>query len=112
MEGMDLDAMRSLLQKPLGQYAVAVLTVVGATLVGLPLHPKLGAGLPFALLIGAVLVTAWLAGTRPALVTALLGALSAARFFLPPHNSWAVTGAENQAGIALFVLVACGVVAV
>jgi len=104
--------MGELPEKPLWRYGVAVATAVGATLLGLPLHEPLGDGLPFALLTGAVLVTAWLAGTHPALLTIALGAAAAARFFLPPHSSWAVHGAENQAAIALFVLVGCGVVAV
>lgn len=96
----------------LWRYGVAIATVAAATLLGLPLHPPLGDGLPFALLTSAVLVTAWLAGTKPAVLATLLGAASAALFFLPPEVSWEVHGAQNQAGLALFVLVASGVVAI
>ncbi len=100
------------LPDPLWQYGLAVASAAGATVLGIALHSALGDGLPFALLLASVLVTSWLGGTRPALLTTLLGAASAARFFLGPDHSWEVHGPENQAGIVLFVLVSVGVVAV
>lgn len=104
--------MQTLTQKTLWRYGVAAATACGATALGVLLQKPLGDGLPFAILIGAVLLTAWLVGTRAALLATVIGAAAAAWFFLPPHLSWAVHGSDNQAAVALFVLVACGVIAV
>jgi DNA-binding LytR/AlgR family response regulator len=87
-------------------YGVAGVSTALATLAQFPLRPLVGSQHPYSFFYVAVLITAWYAGLRRALLALILGALSANYFFLPPEKSLAITGAANQVGLALYLLVA------
>jgi DNA-binding LytR/AlgR family response regulator len=98
--------MKHLSRSVLPGYGVAGVSTALATLAQFPLRPLVGSQHPYSFFYVAVLVTAWYAGLRRALLALILGALSANYFFLPPENSLAITGAANQVGLALYLLVA------
>ena len=91
------------------RYGGAALAVLLATAARLALDPILGDLFPFATLFLAVLVVAGYAGRGPALLATGLGAAAAARFLLPPRDSLAVRGFENQAGLVLYLTVGAGI---
>src|SRR5258708_2088953 len=45
----------------------------------------------------------------PGLLATFLGALASARFLLPPRNELAVEGAENRAGMVVYLAVSIGI---
>jgi PAS domain S-box-containing protein len=83
------------------RYGGAVFAIAVATWARLLLDPLLGDRLPFITLMFA----AWYGGVGPALLSLLLGALSAAYFILEPRDTFAVQQVEYQAGLVLFVIV-------
>lgn len=83
------------LSSPAQRYLFAVL-VIGTTLtVRSLMAPLWETTAPFALFMFATVVTAWLAGTGPALLTSAAG-ISARLYFDSPHDGgpWPVTGEE------------------
>ncbi len=91
------------------RYGSALIGVALAVIARLVLDPVLGGLFPFATLFLAVLVVAGYAGRGPALLTTGLGAVASARFLLPPRDSFAVQGFENQAGLVLYLAVSLGI---
>ncbi len=91
------------------RYGLAVASVVVAVAIRLALDPVLGDLFPFATLFFAVLIVAGYAGHGPALLATGLGAVLSARFLLPPRDSLTVRGVENQAGLALYLVVGLGI---
>lgn len=87
-------------------YGVAGASTALATLAQFPLRPLVGSQHPYWFFYVAVLVTAWYAGLRRALLALALGALSANYFFLPPAYSLAIAGTANQIGLVLYLLAA------
>lgn len=67
----------------------------------------LGNGFPFITFFPAVIVTAFLAGTRPAIVCAVLSGLTAWYFFIPPIGSFTLTPESGMA--MLFYVFVVGV---
>ena len=61
---------------PLLRYALAVVSVTFATALRLAAEPTLGDHSPFMLVFLSVLMTAWYAGRRPALVAVVLGSIA------------------------------------
>jgi PAS domain S-box-containing protein len=92
-------------RSPWLRYGIAVVAVTASTLLRLALDPVLGTNIPYATYFLAVLVTAWACGLGPALLALFLGAVTAAYFFIPPHNSMSVTGAANMVGLILYLSV-------
>lgn len=79
--------MREPLKDALRRYGVAFLFTVAATWLRQVMGPLVGDGVPFGTHLVAVLLTAWLVGTGPAIVALLLGIVAAAHFIVPPANS-------------------------
>lgn len=98
--------MKQLSRSVLPGYGVAGASTALATLAQFPLRPLVGSQHPYWFFYVAVLVTAWYAGLRRALLALALGALSANYFFLPPAYSLAIAGTANQIGLALFLVAA------
>jgi hypothetical protein len=99
-------ALRYQFRSALPGYGVAGVSTALATLAQFPLRPLVGSQHPYSFYYVAVMVTAWYAGLRRALLALTLGALSANYFFLPPENTLAITGTANRIGLALYLLVA------
>jgi PAS domain S-box-containing protein len=91
------------------RYACAVVSTALAILVRLLLDPVLGDRFPFAVLFLAVLLTAWYGGAAPALVSVILGALSADYFLLPPRGSFLLGGQAEYLGMAIYISVGIGI---
>ena len=90
-------------------YGIAVVSVAVAILVRLLFDPVLGDQLPFATLFFAVVVTALAGGLRPALAAVALGGLVAYFVLLAPRFSFSVPSADQQFGLAFFVLNGLGI---
>lgn len=87
------------------RYGSAFVLVALATLARLLLNPVFGNNLPFIVFLLPVLAVSWYGGWKAGLLAVLLSALSAAYFFVPPANSFAITGVQEWAGLATFVAV-------
>jgi PAS domain S-box-containing protein len=103
--------MKPLSRTTLSHYGVAVLSIALATGLRLLLDPLLGDAFPFATLFLAVLVAAWYGGFGPAVTATLLGAVGSVWLLLPPRPLPAAHGFEQQAGLALYVVVGLGIAA-
>src|SRR5262245_4864008 len=67
------------------RYGLALLSVTVAIAVRHALYLIVGdSGAPFATITAAVMLTAWLAGTGPAAVAAIVGLIAADWYFLAP----------------------------
>jgi PAS domain S-box-containing protein len=88
------------------RYGVALLSVAIAVAVRHALKPVVGdSAAPFASITAAVMFSAWLVGTGPAAVAAIVGLVAANRYFLAPTS--ASQGYVNVVHIATY-LVVCG----
>lgn len=92
------------------RYGFAVLLTILATLSRVWMEPVLDERVPFGHYILAVLLTAWIAGTGPAIVALVGGILAAAHWIVPPSNSLWVSHAPDQ--MALFIYGVVGAVAI
>jgi len=87
------------------RYLIAVSTVAIGLLARLALEPIWDAKLPYITLFPAVMVSAWLGGFGPGLLTTLLSALGAAYYWLEPLRTFRVTDPGELAGLGVFVMV-------
>ena len=69
------------------------------------LQPLLNDECPFSLFYLSVLLTAWTAGTGPAIFALALGSLSAAHFFLPPASSLYINDPADLLQLSIYGLV-------
>ncbi|WNG49962.1 DUF4118 domain-containing protein [Archangium minus] len=88
-------------ESPLTAYGFAVLVTIAALLVQLLIYPYVRAT-PFILFFGAVMLSGWMGGWGPGLLSTGLSALIADYVFLPPRNSLSVSPPDILA-VALFV---------
>lgn len=86
-------------------YGIAIFAICVATFVRMLLDPLVGEMHPFITYIYAIIFTAWYCGLWPALLSVLLGFMSAAYFFAYPRGSIAVYGIDLQVGMSLYVFV-------
>jgi PAS domain S-box-containing protein len=91
------------------RYGFAIVIIVVATGARLALDPILGQGFPFFTLFLATLLAAFYGGLGPGLTAMVLGAVLGTRFLVPPRDSFAIDGFENQAGLVLYMLLGTGV---
>ncbi|HYL37400.1 MAG TPA: diguanylate cyclase [Bryobacteraceae bacterium] len=91
------------------RYGCAVASVALATGVRLLLDPWLGDRTPFSILLFAVLLTAWYAGLRPALISAILGFFLADYFLIPPRGSLLIRGLDHWVEALLYLTLSLGV---
>jgi two-component system sensor histidine kinase NreB len=81
----------------------ALVAVMLATLVRHWLDPLFGERSPYITYIIAIIVIAWSGGWRPALLTMVLGFLSAFYFFSSPRGSFQVSGIDAQVGTLWYI---------
>lgn len=91
------------------RYGIAALSVVVALGLRLILDPVLGEYYVFTPNLLAILITAWLAGFRPALLSILLGALGALFFLLEPRGSFLPNDSAGYWAFFLYILTGLGV---
>lgn len=93
------------ISKSIRAYAVAIISVIIATLARMALDPLVGDQVPFATYFFAVLLTAWYGGAWPSLFALVLGFVAAAYFFCEPRWSIAMYVLEVQVGMTLYLIV-------
>jgi PAS domain S-box-containing protein len=96
--------MREIPRARLIGYGVAVLATAICLWIRWPLAPVLGNAVPHMTFFPAVMIAAYVGGLWPGLLATLLGALAANFFFTGQLRSLQVTGANDLAALALFVL--------
>jgi PAS domain S-box-containing protein len=86
------------------RYGAAVASVALATCVRWLLNAPLEDRVPYATFFFAVAFSAWYGGRGPGLVAVVLGALSAAHFFVAPQNSLLITDPAELLGLGMFIV--------
>ncbi|HEY1304137.1 MAG TPA: PAS domain S-box protein [Vicinamibacterales bacterium] len=87
------------------RYGIAVGAAVVAALVRLALERAWGAHLPFITFFPAIMVSAWLGGFGPGLVTTAVSATTAFYFWLVPVRSFWISEPTDWLGLVVFVSV-------
>ena len=87
------------------RYVIAVAVAAAALVFRLALEPVWGEQLPYITLFPAIMVSAWLGGLGPGLLTTFLTALGAAYFWVPPLRSLRITDPGELLGLSVFVVV-------
>jgi PAS domain S-box-containing protein len=87
------------------RYLIAVSAVAIGLAARLALEPIWQARLPYITLFPAIMVSAWLGGFGPGLLTTVLSALGAGYYWLGPLRSIRITDPGELAGLAVFVIV-------
>ncbi|QCG91281.1 DUF4118 domain-containing protein [Azospirillum sp. TSH100] len=83
---------------PMPRFGMALLTVVVALLLRLAADGALPTGFPYLTFFPAVILTTFIAGLWPAVVTAVLSGLAAWYFFIPPYDTLTL---NSSVGVAL-----------
>lgn len=89
-------------------YGAAVLAIAAALLLDEALEPWWGHAYGLAAVFAAVLFTSWHAGTRPAILAALLGLVACELLFVEPGQQFTV---DHLAAVTLYVLSVSAVIA-
>jgi K+-sensing histidine kinase KdpD len=100
-------AISAIRASPIARYGIAVGSAVGAVLVRLGLDSVWGLSFPYITFFPAIMLSAWLGGLWPGVMTTLLCAIAADYFWIEPARSWAMVNPANLLG--MFVFVAVGV---
>jgi PAS domain S-box-containing protein len=90
---------------PLARYAMAICAATVAIALRLALDPVWDLRLPFITFFPAVMLSAWLGGLGPGLVTTLLCAAAADYFWIEPKESWVIGRAADVLGLLIFCAV-------
>lgn len=93
-----------LVNRPAAGYALAISLVLVALGLRLALEGVLPAGFPFLLFFPPVIITTYIAGLGPGMLTVVLSAVAAAFFFIPPEYSFRLESG-GMAVLALYTLV-------
>jgi diguanylate cyclase (GGDEF)-like protein/PAS domain S-box-containing protein len=91
-------------------YGCAVVSVALAIWVRILLDPLLGDHSRYALLLLAILLTAWYGGGRPGLTALILGVFSADYFLITPRGGFGHKGTEGFFELILYACVGLGIV--
>ncbi|PWC63251.1 hypothetical protein TSH7_13335 [Azospirillum sp. TSH7] len=83
---------------PVARYGMALLTFATALLLRQLVDNTLPSGFPYLTFFPAVILTTFMAGLGPGVVTAVLSGLAAWYFFIPPFDSF---GLDGSVGLAL-----------
>jgi signal transduction histidine kinase len=86
------------------RYAVAILSVAVAMLVRWLLDPLLGDSQPLSLLFGAIALTVWFGGYKPAIFATVLGYVAADYLFTEPRGEIAIHTAQQLIGFITYLL--------
>jgi signal transduction histidine kinase len=90
-------------------YAVPVVSVAVALVLSVLLEPFLGDARPYLAVLGAVVVSVWHGGWRPAAVASMVGYLGTVYLFIMPRMEAGVPTSDFAEELAAY-LVSCGVV--
>jgi PAS domain S-box-containing protein len=96
---------RAITLSPITRYGVAVACAGAAIVARQALDPLWGLKLPYITLFPAIMVSAWLGGTRPGIVTTLITGVAAEYLWVEPSYSWRVVNVSELLGIGMFLLV-------
>lgn len=97
-------ARTSLSERPVLRWVFAVAAFVIAFAIRYELDAQLPVGFPYLSFFPAVIITAFFAGIRPGIVVALAGGIASWYFFIPPLNSFELTGGSVLA-LAFYVFI-------
>lgn len=95
----------------LSRYTIAFISTATAVWGRSLLQPSLGSECPFSLFYLSVLLTAWIAGAGPALLSLLLGTLAAIYFFVAAQWSLVLESPDDLVSLSIYVLVNCVAIA-
>jgi PAS domain S-box-containing protein len=93
----------------IARYGIAVGTAVAAVLLRLGLDSVWGPRFPYITFFPAIMLSAWLGGLWPGIVTTLLCAIAADYFWIEPVRSWAVVNPANFLGMLVFIAVGASI---
>ncbi|TWU42571.1 ATP-binding response regulator [Novipirellula artificiosorum] len=91
----------------IGRYAIAFLSTAVVIWFRWLLQPWLNEECPFSLFYLSVLLTAWVAGSGPAVLAITLGTLAAAHFFIAPASNLWIEGVPELVQLVIYVVVNC-----
>ncbi len=91
----------------LRRHATAVISTGVMVWARFVLQPWLKEECPFSLFYLSVLLTAWIAGSGPAMLAIVLGTLAAAHFFIPPATSIWIENPPDLVQLIIYVFVNC-----
>jgi K+-sensing histidine kinase KdpD len=89
----------------LARYGFAVIAGVAAVVLRLALDPIWGVQLPFITLFPAIMLSAWLGGLGPGLLTTAITGLAAEYYWIEPAHSFAVDDKRELVAVLVFVVV-------
>ena len=91
------------MRNPLLTYLVAIVVAILAVLLRWLLNPLMGDTLPLVTVFGAVALTVWVGGYRPAILTCILGYLGCAYLVIEPRGELGLSVPENVVGLAAYL---------
>jgi PAS domain S-box-containing protein len=96
---------RAIRSSALARYGIAVAVAAFSILLRLALDPVWGVRFPYITLFPAIMLSAWLGGFWPGMITTLISGTAATYFWIEPAGSWVVTEKSELLGVVLFVAV-------
>jgi PAS domain S-box-containing protein len=87
------------------RYIVAAAAAAFATFARMALDPAWGERHPYITFFPAIMLSGWLGGLGPGLLTTLISALTAIYFWMAPIRSFRISDSGELLGLAVFVLV-------
>lgn len=93
------------LKDGLQRYCIAIVSTLAATQIRFWIDPFVGDHLPYGTYMIAVVLTAWLAGSGPAICTLLLGILAAAYYFVAPTYTLMIGDSHAMISLIIYGLV-------
>jgi PAS domain S-box-containing protein len=94
---------------PVVAYLLAVGVVSAALLIRLAINPWLGPTVPYLQFFPAILIASWYGGFGPGVLAAVLSALAADIWFLPPFGLFKWLALVDLTSLVLFVLIGVGI---
>ena len=98
-------SLRVVALSPAPRYAAAVAVAITAILIRLAFDPVWGIKLPYITLFPAIMLSAWIGGAGPGVLTTLLAAVAAEYLWIEPTGSWLVADKTELVGLWLFVVI-------
>jgi PAS domain S-box-containing protein len=90
---------------PFSRYGAAVALAGAAVIIRLALDPLWDVKLPYITLFPAIMLSAWMGGVGPGIVTTALTALAAEYFWVEPTGSWVVHDKTELVGLGLLAAI-------